>query len=117
MRGNRQGVHASRKLFRQDLVNHPVPFDPQLPCEGRCSNMDAEMRFSLRSAPRVARMLAALVDDLKLARGEFSLQLLANTPTSLAKLHFATHGFVNLLKAHYLNVEAHPYCGICIARS
>lgn len=117
MRGNRQGVHTSRKFFCQHPVDHSVPFDPGFPGKGRCSDMDAEMRFSLGPAPCVARMLAALVDDLQLARRKLSLQLCRNPSPSLAKLHFNAHGFVNSLKAHYLSVEAHSYCGICIPRS
>jgi len=117
MCGNRQGVQTSRPLFRQGPVHHPVPFDPGLPGEGSGANMDPKVGFSLRPTSRMARVLAALVDDLKLARREFLLQLCRNSPTSLAKLYFATHGFVNSLKSHYLNVNAYSYCGICIPRS
>jgi hypothetical protein len=45
-------------------VNHPVPFDPGLPCESRCANLNPEMGFPFGSASRVASVLAAFVDDL-----------------------------------------------------
>jgi hypothetical protein len=117
MRENCQGVQTSRKFFRQYPVNHPVPFDSGFPCESRCANMDTEVGFPSRPTSRVARMLAALVDDLKLARRELFLQLCGNPLTSHAKLHFVAHGFVNSLKSHYLSVNAYSYCGICIPRS
>ena len=95
MRGYRQGVHTSRKLLCQGTVNHPVPFEPGLPCEGRCANLNPEMGFPFGSASRVASVLVAFVDDLKLARRKLSLELCGNPSPSLAKLHFAAHGFVN----------------------
>jgi hypothetical protein len=103
---NDQGVDASRKLFRQGLVDHSMPLDPGFPFESHSSDKDTEVCFSLRPAADVTGMLVAFIDDLKFARRELPLQLCVNSPTPFAKLNFAAHGFVNSLEAHYVVSEA-----------
>jgi hypothetical protein len=66
--------------------------------------MNAEMGFALGPASRVTRVLAAFVDDTKLAWREFPLELDENPAPQFSKLHLSAHAFVNLRKAYYLVV-------------
>jgi hypothetical protein len=62
-RVNCQGVHAPVEFAGKRLVDQAVTFEPGLPFEGLCHNIDAEMRLSARPMAGVPTVLVGLIDN------------------------------------------------------
>jgi hypothetical protein len=68
-------MDPARKLGGQQLIYHPMAFDPALPFEGPRHDIEPEMGFAARTVPGMAGMQMGFIDDPEAFRVESFGQL------------------------------------------
>ena len=72
---DRQGVDATCKLGRKNLVDHAMTFDPALSAERLRHDMHTEMGLAAGPVPGMAGMVVRFVLDIEALRRESSDEL------------------------------------------